>query len=68
MFSDMLRARSSTDFFVGPLLQQLAQPQQEHDRARGAKILPEHGNAHGNAVQHLTWSCRRSRQRAARYI
>ena len=38
---------------VGPLLQQLAQAQQEHDRAGGAEVPADQGDADGQAVQQL---------------
>ena len=39
--------------FAGPFLQQLTQPQQEHDRACGGKVTPQHRYPDGQCVQHL---------------
>ena len=38
--------------FVGPLLQNFAQMQHEHDRACGGKIAPCHGHRDGGGIQH----------------
>lgn len=35
-----------------PLLQNLAQPEHEHDRPGGIEIPPDHGNGHGCGIQH----------------
>ena len=40
-------------FLVGPLLQQLAQAQQEHDGAGGREVSAGHGDADGQGVQDL---------------
>ena len=40
-------------FFAGPFLQQLTQPQQEHDRAGGGKVTPQHRYPDRQRVQHL---------------
>ena len=42
----------SYGFFVRPLLQNLAQPEHEHDRPGGIEVPPDHGNGHGCGIQH----------------
>ena len=52
--------------FVGPLLQKLAQPQQEHHGTGRVEVPPYHGQADGDPSNNSTWSCLRSRHRSAR--
>ena len=49
-------------FFVGPLLQQFPDSQQEHNRSRRIHVAPDHGDAHGRRIQnsHLQLSCRQA--------
>ena len=47
------RAREIGDgLLVRPLLEDLAQPQHEHDGARGIEIAAEHRDRHGRGVEH----------------
>jgi len=38
---------------AGPLLEQLAKPQQEHDRPGSREVAAQHRNADGQCIQHL---------------
>ena len=37
---------------VGPLLQDLSQPEHEHDGSGSIKVPPDHGNRYGSGIQH----------------
>ena len=39
-------------FLVGPILQQFAQPQHKHDRARRCKVAPQQRYRNGGGIQH----------------
>ena len=51
-FRDMARGQVRHGLLVGPLIQDIADAQQEHDGARGLEVAPQHGDADGGGVEH----------------